>query len=83
MSGTTTTSFLSNISSASGVVGPFAISRMNLALTSCALFLVKTFSKAAGTNISTSRINNSFPEIFLAPSKLATLLVFFLCSKSF
>ena len=53
------TPFLAKISSASGVIGPLAISIMALALILDALSLWITFSRAAGTKISTSNSSNS------------------------
>src|SRR3990167_9582877 len=71
-SGITVTFFLKNISSAWGVVGPLAISKIILALTCPAFSEVSWFSKAAGTKISTGNSNISLLVIFAPhPFKVA------------
>ena len=59
MSGITTIPFLNKISSASGVVGPFAPSVITFALILSAFSEVIWFSKAHGARTSTSNSNNS------------------------
>ena len=55
----TKTPFSSRILSAPAVVGPLAPSQMIRALIAAALWLVMTFSIAAGTSTSQSRVSSS------------------------
>lgn len=66
--------------SASGVVGPFASSRMSFALILPALSLVMTFSSAAGASISQGSSRTSSFVMFFAPGKSCTFPVFSLCA---
>src|SRR5436309_3522216 len=61
------------MSSASGVVGPFAPSATSLALMLRALFSVMTSSSAADTSMSTSSSRSSSFEMFSVPERADNL----------
>uniref|UniRef100_A0A2P2QBD3 Glutamate dehydrogenase 2 n=1 Tax=Rhizophora mucronata TaxID=61149 RepID=A0A2P2QBD3_RHIMU len=79
MSGSTITPFLCRISSASGSVGWFAASTMNLAFTSAAFCLFRTPPKAHGIRTSHSCTSNSLGSIESPPWKPFKLRVDSLC----
>src|ERR1700686_1251034 len=67
MSGSTVIPLRGEISSAWGVVGPFAASATMRALMASALFRVMTFSRAAGTRMSHFMVSNSSLVVREAP----------------
>lgn len=75
--------FLCKITSASGVVGPFAISRTIFAFILSALSFVMTFSSAAGASMSQFTSSSSSFVMFLLPGKSLTAPVFCLCCINF
>ncbi len=78
-SGMSKTLFLNRMSSASGVVGPFAASAMIFALIRDAFFVVITFSSAAGTRISHCSSSKASLVMGFVPGNPTTLPVFCLC----
>lgn len=75
--------FFCRMTSASGVVGPLASSKIIFAWILSALSFVITFSRAAGASISQgSSITSSF-VMFFAPGKSCTFPVFSLCAWTF
>jgi hypothetical protein len=75
--------FFCRITSASGVVGPFASSKISFACILSALSFVITFSSAAGASMSHLSSRTSSFVMFLAPGKSWTFPVFSLCSNTF